>query len=264
MEQRKKTRGETVLPWLNLGVAVAAVFIAGGVAVYTHWQTDAANQSAKAAKTQADAALEANARAGGRLQANLVLLDSIPNSETLPQELRKKIAGTDFTTAYLPDVDRLIKLNPRIVLRNAGDEPVETIRITVAYEGWSINERNFFAFRLRDGEGPIIAEQVHKDDHVLDQKLQKNEVVTIPLTKGLLHQMLQGQQGEPATSDCFGEFRVRASGKVAGGVGLDGLRDDMLLRLRLLWTPAGFKEEKCRPILDRFQPDVQIMKDGRR
>lgn len=210
-------------------------------------------------RQQAHAALEANSRASGRVSAQLVFEGSIPDGTSLPEELRHPIFDSPYTTFYSKNPEELIRLNPRIVLRNAGEEPVEAIRVTVSYDfGRSASDDYFL---IGSGPpGPIVTEQLHREEHLLDQKLGHNDVCIIPITKGLIHQMLQGQQGQIANAQRYGEFSIRCSGRVVGGTSFDPLADDMLLKFRLLWLPEGFPENKCTKLVRDIQPKLTIIK----
>lgn len=211
-------------------------------------------------RQQADAAREQNARASGRIPARLVLEASLPDSDTLPPALRRPIFGTEFTTFHCDTPDKLVQLNHRIVLRNVGDEPVEAVRVTVAYDRGFGEADKFRVVGTEGGNAPILTEQVHREEHTLDQKINKNEVVVIPLTRGLLHQMLQGQRGQLPDSDRYGEFVVRCYGRIVGGTSFDGLADEKYLRIRLLWLPKGFPEERVAKTVEGFKPRVEVMK----
>jgi hypothetical protein len=233
---------------------VVASLLLGAISLYV------SVRSAEYGRQQAEAAREANARASGRLPARLVLEASVPDSDTLPRELRRPIFGTGLTTFYADAPEKLVGLNYRVVLRNVGDEPVEAVRLTVAYDR-GFAERDRFQLVTADPlSGPVITEQLHREEHMLDQKVAKNEVIILPVTKGLLHQVLQGQRGQPPDAERYGEFVVRCYARAVGGAGFDGLADDKLLRVRLLWLPKGFNDEKVGKLIDGFKPRVEIMK----
>jgi hypothetical protein len=209
-------------------------------------------------KTQNDYTRE---RAAGRLPARLELVGSKPDANTLKPALRKSIFGSEYTTMFFGTPTDVVNLNECVILRNVGDEPIEAIRVTVSYAG-GFNEKDVFKVVGLD-QPPIVTEQqVHKEDHILDQKMTKGEVALIPLTKGMLHQMLQAQKDRAKDVERFGVFRVRSSAKIVGASSFDGIYDDKELTLRLLWLPSGFDEEQCTKLIERFQPRVEIMKDG--
>jgi hypothetical protein len=238
------------LQWAGILVSV----IVGVGSLVVAWQAK------EFSRAQAEAAKEANARTSGRTPAKMVLEASLPDSASLPDEVRKPIFGTKLTTFYADTPEKLISLNHRIVLRNVGEEPIEAIKVTVAYD------RGFTAkdmFNLIGGDGtndPVITEQLHKEEVVLDQKLSNNEVAIIPLTKGLLHQMLQGQRGQTPDAERYGEFVVKSYARIAGSSSFDGLVDEKYLRVRLLWMPKGFAEEKVGKMIESFKPRIEIMK----
>jgi hypothetical protein len=238
------------LQWAGIIVSI----LVGVGSLFVAWQAK------EISREQADAAKEANARASGRIPAKVILEASLPDSTSLPKELRKPIFGTELTTFYADNPEKMIALNHRIVLRNVGDEPIEAIRITVAYDR-GFTAKDMFNLIGRDGPNdPIITEQLHKEEVTLDQKLTKNEVVIVPLTKGLLHQMLQGQRGQTPDAERYGEFVVKSYGRIVGSSSYDGLLDEKYLRVRLLWMPKGFAEERVAKMVESFKPRIEIMK----
>jgi hypothetical protein len=233
-------------PWqpITVVISIIAIGIAGSSFYFTKSQNDYTRE-----------------RAAGRLPARLELVGSRPDSNTLQPELRKRIFGSDYTTMFFGAPTDVVNLNERVVLRNVGDEPIEAIRVTVSYVG-GFNEKDAFKVVGLD-QPPIVTEQqVHKEDHILDQKVNKGEFALIPLTKGMLHQMLQAQKGQAKGVERYGVFLVRCSAKIVGASSFDGTYDDKELTLRLLWLPSGFDEEQCTKIIERFQPRIEIMKDG--
>src|SRR5713226_2275045 len=91
-KQSEATKGPWWRPfqWWNLANTVLAGFALLGTAVSVYWY----REQAQAAREATQVAKEANARASGKLSAALELVDSIPNTETLPPEKRKSIFGT--------------------------------------------------------------------------------------------------------------------------------------------------------------------------
>jgi len=236
--------GKIILQW---GTPLAAL----GIALWAAWS---AQESAREAK-------EANARASGRIPAKLVLEDVIPNSDTLPREMRANIFGLPLTTVYFRNVKMLADLNTRIVLKNIGEEPVDTIRVTVTYRkesGFSLADK----VKRPDDLGPISTEQVHRDDHVLDKKMNKGDVAIIPVTKGLLSQMLQAQKGQKIPGERYGEFGIQCYGKPVGATSFDDLSDEKMVTLRALWWPTNFDTAECKKIIEEFRPRVEVMRQA--
>lgn len=223
-------------------ISVVALLAAGASAFYT-WKL-------------ADIAEKAEARAAGQATATLELIDVFPNSESIPKELRRPIVGGPFTTAYFEDPDTLLRLNMRLILKNVGSRPLDTVRVTVSFDdGFSVTDPG-----NAGAKDPIITQQVFREDFALDRTAQPTEVIIIPITKGLLSQIVAGQKGKQPEAQRYGEFVVKAYGKVAGGAGFDGIHDDRFIRIRLLWLPKGFSEERSSAILKEFHPNVEIMK----
>jgi hypothetical protein len=103
--------------------------------------------------------------------------------------------------------------------------------------------------------------QIHRQDYDLDRKLGKNEVVRVPLTKGILHQIIQGQKGQTIDAERYGEFDIRFYAKVVGGNSFDGIYDEKFLRIKILWLPNGFDEVKCNKVIDSFKANVEVMRE---
>lgn len=244
-----KTEWLKTFPWWNAANTILGVFalLMGGLSVYYYRQ-------------QAVAAKEANDRVSGRIGAKLQLVDSIPNTETLPLEKRKPIFGTQYTTAYVDNSDTLRDLRMRVVLKNIGEEAIDTIRLSVKCErGFGVKDQ-FKLIGNQVSKGPFSTDSYSKEDFVLDQKLNPTEVILVPLSKGMLTQMLEVQWGADVDDERYGEFVIKPSAKIVGGTSFDGIYDDTELTVRLLWSPKGFEEEKCRKLIDRMQLKAEIKK----
>ncbi len=238
---------------INILISLAAIIVAIVSAVYSY-------RSAVASEVSAVVAKETNERAAGRVPARVVVVDALPNEETIPEGMRKKVDDADYWTASVDNSESLLRLDPRIVLRNVGDEPVDKIFVRTLHEStWMKNKAG-----LPELPPSTMVEQEHVDSFELQPKLEKGGVVTIRVAKGILHQMLESQIGKHQEQERFGVFRCIVSAKTVGSTSPDPLVDYIVIRFRILWVPKNFPQKDCREILQNLKPRVDTYRPDNR
>lgn len=157
-----------------------------------------------------------------------------------------------FTT-----LDQLIALNPRVVLRNNGDEAIEVIRVETRFTYGFVDAMGLAPEKQRS-MAPWVLKQTEREDHQLPKKLLRGQRGEVSITRGLVAQMVQAQTTDKSDRDHYGRFEVRCYGRIVGGTAFDESERNATVVLTFCWVPNGFPEEKCRKVLESFQPLVNI------
>jgi hypothetical protein len=192
-------------------------------------------------------------RAVGNIRAKLELVESLPGPRDVPPDLQKVSPITGQNELTLGQVEDFLRVNPRVVVKNVGDEPIDGIRVET---------RAVFSFIDMVGQPearqkapvPWVLDEVAREDYLLGEKLMPGKVAEIRITKGLLSQMAQLQARDREDRLHYARFQVRCMAKLVGGTAYDGAKDQKAFSFRIVWLPKGFSDAKCKKILEEFKP----------
>lgn len=220
------------MPWLALIVAIAA----GLGTLYN---------SSTSRKTYD--------RTSGQVRARIEVVATLPGPTQVPPQLQKVSPITKQNELTLGEVEDFFRVNPRVVLKNVGDEPIDAIRLET---------RSAFTFIDMLGEPeerqrqptPWVLEEAARDDYPLTEKLKPGKSVEVGMIRGLLSQMAQLQARDREDRPHYARFEVRCLAKLVGATAYDGMDEYRVLAVRVVWYPKGFPDEKCKRLLAEFRP----------
>ena len=204
-----------------------------------------AAKSTRAAEESARSSAEANQRNSGRIRAQIELLGGLPDDKSTRDRTPAPPEGGDAAPAYMlvAGPGALFGVNPRAVLKNSGEEPIEAVRVCVEFAGYDLPAKlsagtgSPVSVPTLSGPaarsptllrtflnkpvpvGALSVDQVHREDFVLDRKLMKGDVACVPFSRGVLSQLLTAQQD--GGESYRGVFKIRCFAPRRGG---DGLR----------------------------------------
>jgi hypothetical protein len=196
-------------------------------------------------------------RAAGKIPARLVVEGFGPPYGEIPAEMKFQ-SPLGVEAVRLKSLDSLRELNPRLVVRNAGDEVIEALRVETRLSFLGLRDPS------RPGEKQWGARKAwtfnrgEREDLVLSKKLLPGQTATIPLVRGMTLQMLQGQTGGFEESDRYGQFEVRCYARIVGATAFDESEREATIVISLVWQPNGFPEDQCKKFLDGYEPLVEI------
>jgi len=160
--------------------------------------------------------------------------------------------GTD--KPYYKDIDTFVKFRPTLVLNNVGEEPIEAIRIVTSRVYAQIDMPN--QPRDKDEFGLVLREE-EREDITLAQQWLPETSVQISLLKGILGQMVQIQSREKQNAMHQALMQVQISARITGS-NVFGRGDDRKIACFVWWMPSGFSDDKCREVLNGYQPAVSF------
>jgi len=222
--------------------AVFALLVSFAACIFAGWQGCATQKSLN--------------RATGLDAAKLEIVDYIPANDDIAPAFKAKLFSWD--AVRFQDLDRLLAFHPRLIVRNAGEEPIEILRTTVSFSGGLIDARGL-ATDVQHEKNPWVLKQVEQEDHVLKKRLERGQFAVIPLEKGLVGQMMQAQDEKKGDRDHYGTFQVKCYAKLFGASNFDDAQNEAQIVLMYGWIPKGFPGEKCRSFLSEYRPDVLIL-----
>ncbi|VTT97945.1 unnamed protein product [Gemmataceae bacterium] len=229
---------------LSNALAVLSLFVAVAAVYYTRDQAQMAAEANRISK-------EANDRAAGRVGANLEIV-GMTNPDTAPAALRVDVGdGGQVLAIRYRTVDDLLEYNPCVFVKNAGPDPIDTIRVQVT------TDRQFMDLLglplHRDlVRGKALLRQIETQEFPLHSKLLPKHEIGLPISRCLLGQMLQVDGKIDQTA--YAIFNIRLSAKIAGGSTFDPIENGRMLYASFAWSIGGFPAEKCKAVMAEFQP----------
>ncbi|HYT88225.1 MAG TPA: hypothetical protein VEL76_05865, partial [Gemmataceae bacterium] len=192
-------------------------------------------------------------RVVGNIRAKLDLVESLPGPNDVPPALQKVSPITGMNELTLGQVEDFLRLNPRVVVKNVGDEPIDGLRVET---------KSVFSFIDMIGQPearqkaptPWVLDEVAREDYLLGEKLMPGKIATINITKGLLAQMVQLQARDREDRPHYARFQIRCMAKLVGATAYDGVADQKAMSVRVVWLPKGFQEPSCKKLLAEFRP----------
>lgn len=216
---------------------------------------------ARESRLIADKALAAvnlqNDRAAGLTRAKLALHGYSPRDDQIRVNLVE--VNKDGTAGVkLKNVDGLKSYNPRVFVKNVGDEPVDAIRVAakVLVVGAKVNDEK------AKSEMTALTSWWHDRtetvDYPLPRKLFKDEVASIPLFKPVLGQLMFIQLSQPQSGDHYGLFQFRYFGKLVGAQAYDPMPDGSETMMQFSWTPSTFTPDACKGHIASDTASIEI------
>lgn len=206
---------------------------------------------------QADVAKESLDRSAGKTGVSLSFVELVPPQEMVHKSLKVK-SMFDTEMVKLKNVNDLLMFNPCIIIRNDGQEPIDTIRIETQFTFGVVDMRNGNEAQAK-ATSPWVLRPVEREDIKLSQKLQPGKMARIPILKGLLLQMMQSQNPSVDSFDHYGKFLVRYYSKLVGVDAFDGPKDNITPGASIIWVPKGFDKAQCDKMLSEYVTHIEIL-----
>jgi hypothetical protein len=215
------------------------------------------------ALNQAQTAKEANDRQSGRVVAKLQIVGVHPKAGEFPELLEPFLKQMPETKSYcVREPGQLLFLNPRIIVKNIGEEPIDSIRVETKFVWGLIDaiDKPVDQTRIKD---PFVLRQAERDTYDLSRKFKKGEMLVMPFAKGLLGQMIQAQNPAKGEWKHSGRFEVRCFARMVGSTSFDGGDTDEFAQVTFWWYPNGFPEDKVKAMIEKMQPEAVPYTDGK-
>ena len=154
--------------------------------------------------------------------------------------------------------DDLKKFNPRMFVKNTGEEPIDAIRIEgkVRLVGARLNDellKREFASQVSWWH-----DRVESRDFQLGRKLSPGDTASVPLARSFAGLFAHLQLKTPSPAEHIGVFELFCSGRLVGATAFDPATRGTGISIRLIWTPSGFTPEACRALIDSDTSGVEI------
>jgi hypothetical protein len=180
-----------------------------------------------------------------------------PDQKDVPKAYRLKNRFLE-DAVYFHDIDALLSLNPSVIVRNIGQEPVGTLKIETHFHFGFIDTTDLPPDEQRN-KTPWVLRQVEKEEYPLSEKLMPGQEVRVSIVRGLTGQMVQAQAvDQRKVSDHFGVFEINCYGKIVGGVIFDPAKEP--IAMAFAWKPTGFPEDRCQKVVETMQPQTEFLR----
>ncbi len=243
----KTTHSNTVIATSSLVLSVISLIVAG-LALYPSFQ-------------QAKSAQEANDRAAGRLPASAKILGVIPSIEKLKQlfipldpPMLDVYTRKPTSVPRFRDLRALCQTNPRLHVKNTGDQTIGAVRIEV-------EEKSVMPFgpgdqiTIPDPSDPKkpavirykpLLDPTVGDNCDLGEKLKPGDEAIIPIWRPLIRAMLKAQKVKSQSGQYKGTFEVRCYVQGVNTPAFDSAEGSV--PLGFVWSAEGFTEEGFKRI----------------
>ncbi len=195
-------------------------------------------------------------RAAGMLPARLEIVGIIPTVEQIDEAMKTNLLGA-MRVVELASLDRLLGVNPTLVVKNVGSEPIDTIRVETRYFKGMVDMIGL-AEKAVSQPTRWVLEQAKREEYPLSQKLLPGQVAEVSLVRGLLSQMIQSQDADLPDRVHFGSFQIRCYARLVGGPTYDAALSDGETIMSFAWKPNGYPSNRCEEMLSKMQPHVLI------
>jgi hypothetical protein len=222
--------------WAGLIVAVVALAVAG-------WQGCVAQRTYD--------------RAAGKVLAKVSIEGVEPSPDEMGPEYKAKGMNGMVEAIRFNTLERLMAMHPAIVVKNTGDEPIRAVRVETRFVFGMIDYTDEPA-KARGDPSPWAVKQFEQENHELSRSLQPGQYAHVPITRGLLKQMIQAQDPKRIEKVHYGRFDVSCYGSLVGMGTFDQSDQNTPMTLSFSWLPSGFPDAKTRKFLDDFLPSIEI------
>jgi|SRR5271157_1043010 len=213
---------------------------------------------------QAKYGQEANDTAAGRLEASAKILDLIPSMENMKHLFipmdpppRDVLTGKPTGIVFFKDLHTLCQTNPRLVVKNTGNQIIGAVRIEVEEKSvMPVGGKDpIFIHNPSNPKEPILVhykpmlDPTVSDNCDLGEKIKPGDEAIIPLCRPLIRAMLKAQKVKSQSGKYKATFDVRCYVQGVGATAFD--RAEGWMPLGFIWSAEGFPEEGFKRIQDR-------------
>lgn len=204
---------------------------------------------------QGQVSKEANDRAAGRIVPRFEIVKLVPHPDKL-RPLFQPVHPADGTSlAHFRHVDDLLSFDPSLVVRNTGDEQIDSIRVETQELRVTLIEAGVPAERVPTFR-PLLS-PVHREDYTLSERFKPGQTATVPVSRPLLRALLQAQVQPDSDVKHAGLFEIRCFARCVGGTVYERADRNEGNHVDFCWYPKGFKEDGCKRYLD-LTPTVKV------
>jgi len=196
-------------------------------------------------------------RDAGKVTAKLKVLEGLLADGFIPEPLMYHISGSEVVRLQKPQ--HMQMLNPRMVIENTGDEPIDAVRLECNVP--------FFASKFFKSE-PLAEfkalrswrnDQLTTEDYLLPGKLNTGDRAVVPVSRVILTQLARIQDPTLPDSNHHGVFEVKCYGRLVGGTAYDRADSSAYgIPVDLLWIPKGFSPDEVKRHLESDKPVVAM------
>jgi hypothetical protein len=195
-------------------------------------------------------------RTVGKVAARLELVRISPSIEEISPAMKAPVFG-DRKEVWFNSLKQLIAMNPTLTIRNGGDEAIGALRVETQFLRGIIDNRDEPTQAIGEPD-PWVFDQSDRKDYALSRPLRPGETASIPISPGLLAQLLQAQNPKLGHKPHFGVFKIEYYGKLIGLDHFDQSDTSTTVGMAFVWIPNGFPEADARRFLQDFKPAVEI------
>ena len=240
---------ERIVAWFTDSsnvLSLVAFVISICAAVFTFWQSSVAQQTYNLST--------------GKIRAQVAQEGMIPSMEEVPPKFIGKLSETsDLGGIFMQSIDDLIVLNPKLRVKNSGDERIESIRVETRFVSGVINTIGLPADK-QNTKSPWSLKEVEVEEYPISQHFKRGQTANLSFVRGILAQLAQSQNEQLKEQRHLGKFEIRCYGKLVGSPTYDPASGEPI-SLSFIWLPTGFPKEKCKEIIDGMKPAVFIDED---
>lgn len=251
-EPQARTSWWTTGDYVGLGGGAIALF--GLVVAILAWTE--ARESRKIAAEAQTLSQKSYDRASGKVGAKFAIVGFSPPPDKLPDPIKYRVSGQD--EVRLSSLPHLRLMSPRVRLKNTGEEPIDAVRLETKTELVGVE----FGGKIAEKEFGMMAAwrhgHVETEDIPFGRKLLPGETASVPLTRGLLSQMMRLHAPEAADKNNFVRFDVRCYGRVVGATAFDNADGGARSAIRFVWVPNGFPEDEIKKFLETERAAVEV------
>ncbi len=169
--------------------------------------------------------------------------------------------GKSGDAVRLTKPQHLQMMNPRMIVENTGDEPIEAIKLECKVRLFA---SKFFKSQPID-EFQALSNWRHEtliaEECPLIGKLNPGDRAVVPVSRVILNQMARVQDPTLPETNHHGIFEVRCHGRLVNATSFDpAVADANGIPVDLIWVPKGFTDEEVKRFLDSDKPMVQVIR----
>lgn len=202
-------------------------------------------------------------RLAGNVRAKFLIEKILPEQNDVPVGLLGHSDIFGFSVLTMNEPDDFFRLNPRIVIKNTGHEPIGEVRLESRL-GFSFIDLRDAPLEEQKRPTPWAFEDAKIEDYVLSEKLMPGKSVAISLTKVLLSQIVQLQASDRGDRWHYGRFEIRCMARLVNAGAFDATEDEGGYRVNFRWKSENFPSDKCNAILEKLKHAPIVLADPKK
>ena len=238
----------SIADWIGLIGGMSGIF-GVIVAIFVYFEQVKSTKIAEQANTLSHKVYD---RSSGVTKANTVIIEAYPpDLKSVPDLLKRDYSGNGSNVlVHLNSYDDLFTLGQYITVENRGDEPVDSVQVSVRYvNGIVLAEKNKPI--IKDYKRGYIRNHISTSEYSV--KLTAGQKMSIAITKNLLEQIVESINYEYPDLTDYCVFEVFCKSRLLGSSAYDDGSPPQYLRLEYTLNPKGFQPDQCRKEIDKIR-----------